>query len=143
MIGRGCIQNGAANHQHRPIGSILVRPAGKNRRRPCVLVKVRDHGPMALRWQYLAVFVWERHHGPVPEGFCLWHRDLNSVNCADENLELITKAERLKRNMAANYDTWLKANHGHTAKMGKKYWRTALDARRVKRFRGERRKAEG
>jgi len=138
----GCnlpVKRGSGNWRYRPVGSIIIRRPTKTRRRPHVLVKVADHGPEALRWRYLSVVVWEHHHGPVPEGFCLWHRDGNSLNCADKNLELITKAERLKRNMAANYDTWLKGNHDHTAKMGKKYWRMALDARRVKRFR----KAEG
>ena len=138
----GCnlpVKRGSGNWRYRPVGSIIIRRPTKTRRRPHVLVKVADHGPEALRWRYLSVVVWEHHHGPVPEGFCLWHRDGNSLNCADKNLELITKAERLKRNMAANYDTWLQANHDHTAKMGKKYWRMALDARRVKRFR----KAEG
>ena len=132
---QGCnlpVKRGSGNWRYRPVGSIIIRRPTKTRRRPHVLVKVADHGPEALRWRYLSVVVWEHHHGPVPEGFCLWHRDGNSLNCADKNLELIIKAERLKRNMAANYETWLKANRPQAIKNGKQFWRAALDARRIK-----------
>jgi hypothetical protein len=141
----GCnlaVKRGKANWRHKPVGSILIRPAGKGRRRPHVLIKVRDDGPEAGRWQYLAVVVWRRHHGPVPDGCCLWFRNRDSLDCRIENLETITMAERLRRNQADNHENWLAANRPQAVANGKKYWRAALDARRVKAER-RRRKAEG
>jgi len=138
----GCnlpVKRGSGNWRYRPVGSILIRhPAG---RRPHVLVKVKDHGPEALRWRYLSAVVWQRHHGPLPEGMCLWFRDQNPLNCNLENLEAITMAERLRRNISNNRETCRAVWAKQAAALGEKYWRLALDVRRVKKFRKE--NAEG
>ena len=137
----GCnlaVKRGKGNWRYRPVGAILIRPANKHRRRPHVIVKVRDGGPEDGRWRYLAVVVWERAHGPVSDGCCLWFLNRDSLDCRIENLEAITLAERLKRNMADNHDTWLANNRPQAVANGKKYWRAALDARRVKAARRKR-----
>jgi hypothetical protein len=51
------------------------------------------------KWQLLNHYIWEQHHGkPVPKGFVLWFRDQNPLNCAIENLELISLKELRNRN---------------------------------------------
>ena len=137
----GCnlaVKRGKGNWRYRPVGAILIRPAGKHRRRPHVIVKVRDGGPENGRWRYLAVVVWERARGRLPAGWCLWFLNRDSLDCRIENLEAITLAERLRRNMADNHETWLTNNRPQAVANGKKYWRAALDARRVKAARRKR-----
>ena len=42
--------------------------------------------------------VWERENGKVPKGYCIWFKDGDRQNIELENLELITRAENLRRN---------------------------------------------
>jgi len=43
----------------------------------------------------LHVVVWEFHHGPVPEGHHIHHRDDNRANNHPDNLECLTIADHL------------------------------------------------
>lgn len=54
------------------------------------------------RWIHYHVHHWQRHHGPVPPGHCLWFRDGDTMNVTLDNLELITRAERMRRNTIQN-----------------------------------------
>lgn len=47
----------------------------------------------------LSKWNWERVHGPIPAGHLIIHLDGNKTNCKVENLEIITRAENLKRNI--------------------------------------------
>jgi hypothetical protein len=38
-------------------------------------------------------YVWEKAHGPIPPGHCIFHKDRNPANNALENLELLPKAQ--------------------------------------------------
>lgn len=38
-------------------------------------------------------YVWEKAHGPIPPGHCVFHRDRNPANNAIENLELLPKSQ--------------------------------------------------
>lgn len=59
--------------------------------------------PYTANWLPLHVLVWERANGrPVPVGHCLVFRDRDRTNVALENLELITRAENLRRNYIHN-----------------------------------------
>lgn len=49
-------------------------------------------------WKPLHTHTWEQVNGPLPEGHCLWFRDLDSMNCDLSNLELITRQENMARN---------------------------------------------
>lgn len=42
--------------------------------------------------------VWEKAHGAIPSDKVVWHIDGDQTNCEIQNLELISLAERLKRN---------------------------------------------
>jgi len=36
-------------------------------------------------------YVWIKHHGKVPSGYCIWHMDRNPQNNRIENLEMLPK----------------------------------------------------
>ena len=46
--------------------------------------------------------VWEAHYGEIPKGYLISHKDGDRYNDNIENLELITRAELLKRNRSKN-----------------------------------------
>lgn len=50
------------------------------------------------KWQLLHVYKWQKYRGKIHHGMCLWFKDGNTLNCTLKNLELITRAENLKRN---------------------------------------------
>jgi len=43
--------------------------------------------------------IWEHHNGSLPKGMIIYHLDGNKDNDAIDNLEAITRAELLKRNL--------------------------------------------
>lgn len=43
--------------------------------------------------------VWEYHHGPIPDGFHVHHKDENRSHNDDENLELLEGSEHLSHHM--------------------------------------------
>jgi hypothetical protein len=45
--------------------------------------------------RYLHRVVWEHHHGPIPPGHHVHHKDLDSTNNAIENLELVRAEEHI------------------------------------------------
>jgi hypothetical protein len=50
------------------------------------------------KWMEMHRYNWQKKYGKVPRGFCIWFKDGNSLNPDIKNLELITRAEELKRN---------------------------------------------
>ena len=52
--------------------------------------------------------VWESVNGPVPRDSCVVFKDGNKLNCDIENLELITRAENMKRNTIHRYSEEMK-----------------------------------
>ncbi|MBW1812631.1 MAG: HNH endonuclease [Deltaproteobacteria bacterium] len=42
--------------------------------------------------------VWEQMRGKIPAGMCIWHIDGEKHNDDIDNLEIVTRAEMLKRN---------------------------------------------
>jgi hypothetical protein len=47
----------------------------------------------AGRWRLRALIVYELHHGPVPAGCVVHHRDRNALNDHPDNLVALTRAE--------------------------------------------------
>lgn len=41
--------------------------------------------------------IWKAHHGPIPKGMHVHHKDENSLNNSIDNLELLTHGEHMKR----------------------------------------------
>lgn len=50
------------------------------------------------KWYPLHQHRWEKKNGKLPKGHCLWFKDGNTLNCTLKNLELITRAENMRRN---------------------------------------------
>jgi hypothetical protein len=50
------------------------------------------------KWYPLHQYLWEKMNGKLPKGHCLWFRDGNTMNCELSNLELISRAENMRRN---------------------------------------------
>jgi HNH endonuclease len=46
---------------------------------------------------YLHHVVWEEHNGPIPQGHKVCFKDGDSLNCAIENLELLTNSEQVRK----------------------------------------------
>jgi len=85
-----------------PIGSLRLSQEGYLQR------KVTDTGYPPRDWIGVHILLWAEAHGPVPEGHCLSFRDGNKQHIALDNLELITRAERMRRNTIHRYPPELK-----------------------------------
>jgi len=93
---------GAAAHNYRAVGSIVVRRdhgngKGASKRKRRRWIKVKDGGRPQDRSIAYARYVWEREHGPIPAGASIVHVDGDSMNDDPGNLMLIADAAaRLK-----------------------------------------------
>ena len=79
---------------YRPVGTIRVNSDGY------VDIKVAEG---MRQWKLLHRLNWEKVHGPIPKGMMLIFKDNNKQHTDIENLELLTKAENMKRNTVHNY----------------------------------------
>ncbi|HCC10124.1 MAG TPA: HNH endonuclease [Atlantibacter hermannii] len=79
----GSFQRGARPSNHRPVGSERVSVDGY------VELKVAEPNTWKLKHRE----VWKNRHGNIPVGMCVTFKDNNPLNCALDNLELITRAE--------------------------------------------------
>jgi hypothetical protein len=64
--------------------------------------------PGAIGWRGLHLILWEDAHGRVPKGHCLRFKDGDRLNVCLENLELIHRAQNMRRNSIHNLPTPLK-----------------------------------
>jgi hypothetical protein len=93
-------RGGAAALNHKPVGTIKTDPDGYLR------IKVREavHGKEATGfgntkvWPLYGRYVWEQHNGPIPPKHIVTFKDGNRLNCAIENLELMSCADNARRN---------------------------------------------
>jgi len=86
-----------------PIGSTRITPDGYLQR------KITDTGYPPVDWQGVHVLLWEEHFGPIPTSHCVCFKDENKSNITIGNLELITRAERMRRNTIHRYPEELKS----------------------------------
>lgn len=87
-------RKGQANHNVMPIASTRLVDG-------YLYLKVAAvrYVPYTVNWLPLHILNWERANGrPLPAGHCLWFRDGNRLNVEASNLELITRAENMRRN---------------------------------------------
>jgi hypothetical protein len=96
-------RTGIAAANWRPIGTIATDSDGYLR------IKVREGRPGEAYgfgntriWPLLQRHVWEQAHGPIPPGHVVCFKDGNRQHCAIENLELVSRADLMKRNTVHN-----------------------------------------
>lgn len=66
--------------------------------------------------------IWITHHGPVPQGFEVHHKDGDTFNNAIENLELIERIEHRRQHMKRLHETG-KFREWHRSAKGKAWHR--------------------
>lgn len=49
------------------------------------------------------IYLWEKYHGPIPKGYVIHHKDGNHHNNCLYNLELLTRAEHIRKH---NINRW-------------------------------------
>lgn len=83
-----------------PVGALRLNADGY------VDMKVRE----GLRaWKQFHRILWEDAHGPIQRGLCLVFKDRDPLNIELTNLQLITRAENMRRNSIHNLPAALKA----------------------------------
>lgn len=77
-----------------PVGALRINTDGQ------LDIKTRE----GLRaWYCMARFVWATERGPIPRGLVVRYRNGDQHDTRIENLELITRAEHLRRNWHDRY----------------------------------------
>lgn len=94
-------QKGNRPHTWRPVGSERWAEGYLQR-------KVTDTGYTPRDWRQVHVMLWEAEHGPVPQGHAVVFLDGDRRNIRLENLELVSRAELMRRNSIHNLPPALK-----------------------------------
>ena len=81
---------GDDNHLHRKDGRLLSRQC----RNGYFMVRKRYDGQPYYFMEHQVI--WYYHHGSIPEGLVINHRDFDRANNAIENLELVTQKENME-----------------------------------------------
>lgn len=99
--GKRGVRSGSFTRGHKrgckPIGTERLDP-----RSGYLLRKVSDTGDQYRDWIGVHVITWTSANGPVPAGHIVTFRDGDRSNTAVENLECITRGERIRRNSWQN-----------------------------------------
>lgn len=85
-------RGGKAAELYQPIGTERISKDGYVQR------KINDDMPLQRRWRGVHIINWEAVNGPLPKGHALVFKDGNKQNTAVENLELLSRAELMRRN---------------------------------------------
>lgn len=96
-------RTGAAQRNWRPVGTIAIDTEGYLR------IKVREgrqgeasgFGNVRI-WPLLNRYVWEQANGPIPPNHTVVFRDGDRGNCELGNLELVSRADLMRRNTIHN-----------------------------------------
>lgn len=86
------------------VGTVRLRQRHGNHNERIRMIKVRQDGPRHRRWIAYARYLWELHHGPVPAGQQVIHRNGNGLDDRLENLALGVPRTRLESWMARHPD---------------------------------------
>lgn len=79
-----------------PIGSERITKDGILQR------KISDTGYPQRDWKSAHALLWEQHHGPIPKGHIVRFRNGDKSDIRIENLELVSRAENMRRNSIHN-----------------------------------------
>lgn len=102
---------GSMPHNNVPVGTERVTDDGIRQR------KVRDDGPAHRRWKSVHSLIWEEAHGEIPPGHLVVFRDRNTKNIQLDNLELVSRAENMRRNTIHRYPPELKSTIRQLSKL--------------------------
>ena len=80
-------KKGNVPHTYLPIGSESVTRDGYT------IVKVSDEGTRNQKWRPKHRLIWEKHHGPVPEGYAIVFGDGDKTNLSIDNLILVSRSQ--------------------------------------------------
>lgn len=105
--------SGKAALLHQPIGAERITKDGIRQRKIC------DDGPPQRRWKSVHMILWEESSGAVPPGHIVVFRDKNTANIEIDNLDLITRAENMRRNTIHRYPPELKSTIRQLGKLKK------------------------
>lgn len=88
-------KKGERPRNYLPIGTIHANSDGYLRIK--VSEESRGRGANDKAWEFVHRRVWEEAHGAIPKGMRIWWKDGNHMNCALENLELLSDADHMAR----------------------------------------------
>lgn len=91
------VRQGVAVKLYKPIGTERLSKDGYLER------KINDDLPPQKRWRAVHLIEWESINGPLPAGHAIAFKDGNKANRSPDNLELITRAELMRRNTYHQY----------------------------------------
>lgn len=80
-----------------PVGTLRMNSDGYLER------KTNDEKPFYKRWRAEHLLIWEAANGPLPKGFAVAFRDGNKLNTALDNLELVSRADMMRRNSSQRH----------------------------------------
>ena len=83
-------KKGQPGATHVPVGTETVYRDTSGR--PRMRVKIGEPN----RWEMRARIIWERHHGPIPRGMVVHHKNRDKLDDRIEKLELISRADHLR-----------------------------------------------
>lgn len=84
---RGWFKKGQRPHNKVDVGEEILTQDGYIR------VKVQDHGTFTQRFESKQRLIWEKHHGPIPDGHAVIFGDGNRDNFDLDNLILVSRAQ--------------------------------------------------
>lgn len=82
-------RKGHTPHNNKPIGHRSLRDG--------YLVERTDKG-----FEFVHVMLWKKHNGEIPKGMFVVFKDRNKNNINIDNLEIIDRAENMRRNHVQN-----------------------------------------
>lgn len=105
---------GYHSHNKAQLGAERIRSDGYRER------KVQDIGYPPKDWKCLHIILWEEHYGHVPKGHIVVFKNGNKEDIRIENMELLTRAENMRRNTIHRYPPELRHSIRAVAKLRRK-----------------------
>lgn len=91
LLPKSAFQQGHVSERKKPLFSEIIRGGD-------IVIKVAETGDRNKDYIAKRRYIWQQHHGEIPKGFMIRHKDGNPRNFAIENLELISKRESVLLN---------------------------------------------
>jgi hypothetical protein len=92
---KGYVAPGCEKGWFKPNSDHLTKGVGHERMKEgFIVIKVTNENKIARRnFKLKHRWVWENHHGKIPEGMIVSFKDNDKTNCEIDNLELIPRGE--------------------------------------------------